>query len=170
MVVLYWLLVAVMGAGIIGAFIPAIPGPTVILAAIAVWGLVIGNFSSIAWALGAAIAVLLFSMGVDFLAGYWGAKQAGASHWGQIGAVVGMLLGLLGLLPALPVGGPLLGLFLGPLLGAIVGEFLYCKRFKRSLKAGLGIIVGSLVGNLVQGILAVIPVVVFISTTIQTVS
>ena len=55
-------------------------------------------------------------MGVDFLAGYIGAKQAGASKWGQIGAFVGLLLGFFGLLPTLPFGGPLLGILFGPLV------------------------------------------------------
>jgi uncharacterized protein len=165
-VVLYWLLVLVMVAGVIGAALPAVPG-TSILAAIVVWGLVLGNFSLVAWPLGVAIAVLVFSFGIDFLAGYWGAEKAGASKWGQIGSVVGMIVGFFGLLPALPFGGPIVGLMLGPLAGAFVGEFLYCKDVVRSAKAGIGIVVGTILGCVMQGILAIAPVVVFIVTTIN---
>ncbi len=174
MVVLYWVLCAVMLLGIGGAFVPGIPGPTLILAAIVAWGVAIhyflalpwlAAFATIVWPLGVAIAILLFCIGVDLLAGQWGAKQAGASNWGVWGAVVGMILGFLGLLPALPVGGPILGLLLGPLLGAIVGEFLYTKDLRRSVKAGMGIFVGSVAGSVIQGILAIVPVVVFILTT-----
>jgi uncharacterized protein len=164
MIALYWILVAVMIVGIIGAVIPGLPGTSLIVAAIAIWGAVHG-FAGLTLPLSVAIAVLLCSIGIDFLATYWGAKKAGASHWGQIGAVIGLLLGVFGLLPALPVGGPLLGLLLGPLLGAIVGEYLYRKDFKLALRAGIGIVVGSLIGNLIQMLLAIATVVIFLVTT-----
>ena len=165
MLILYWLLVALMFVGIIGAVVPGIPGISLILIAIAIWGFVQGSLSSVSVPLGVAIGVLVLGIGIDFLASYWGAKQAGASKWGQIGAIVGLVVGILGLLPALPVGGPLVGILLGPLLGAIVGEYLYQRDLKLAFKAGVGIVVGSLVGNLIQGLLAIATVGVFLFTT-----
>ena len=168
--ILYWLLVTVMVIGAIGAALPGIPGTILILAAIVVWGAVQG-FSGVALALGTTVVVLLLNFGIDFLASYWGAKQVGASKWGQVGSIVGLLLGFLGLLPALPFGGPILGVLVGPLVGAIIGEFLYrrqlelVERTKLSLQAGVGIVVGSLVGKLIQGVLAIAAVAVFIFTT-----
>jgi hypothetical protein len=164
MLILYWLLVAVMVVGIVGAVVPGIPGSSLIVGAIAIWGFVQG-FQSVGVPLLIAGLVLLLSVGVDFLATYWGAKKAGASHWGQIGAVVGFFVGILGLLPALPIGGPLLGMLLGPLLGAIVGEFLYRREFVPAIKAGVGIVVGSVIGNLLQGVLAIAAVTIFLVTT-----
>lgn len=166
MLVLYWLLVALMVVGIIGAVVPGIPGTSLILIAIIIWGVVQGSFSSVTIPLTVTIAVLLLSVGIDFLATYWGAKRAGASKWGQIGAVIGLVVGILGLLPALPIGGPLLGILLGPLVGAIVAEYLYRRDLKLSLKAGVGIVVGSLVGNLIQGVLAIAAVGVFLFATL----
>ena len=165
MQIIYLLLVAVMFVGIIGAVVPAIPGSSLILIAIIIWGIVSHSFAAIKIPLIVTIIVLVLSMGVDFLAGYIGAKQAGASKWGQIGAFVGLLLGFFGLLPALPFGGPLLGILFGPLLGAIVGEFLYQRQLWPAVKAGIGITVGTVVGNLIQGILAISAVVVFLLTT-----
>ena len=165
MQIIYWLLVALMVLGIIGAVVPAIPGSSLILTAIIIWGIVSGSFAAIKIPLIVTILVLLLSIGVDFLAGYIGAKQAGASKWGQIGAVVGLLLGFFGLLPALPFGGPLLGILLGPLLGAIIGEYIYQRDFQQAVKAGLGIVGGTLIGNLIQGILAIAAVAVFLFTT-----
>lgn len=168
--IVYWVLVAVMVVGAIGAVLPGIPGAILILAAIVVWGTVQG-FSGITLALGIAVVVTLLSFGIDFLASYWGAKQLGASKWGQIGSIVGLLVGVFGLLPALPIGGPLLGILLGPLVGAIIGEFLYRReleltaRAKLSLQAAAGIVVGSLVGKLIQGLLALAVVAVFVFTT-----
>ena len=165
MQIIYWLLVALMVVGIIGAVVPAIPGSSLILTAIIIWGFVSGSFAAIKIPLIVTVFVLLLSIGVDFLAGYLGAKQAGASKWGQIGAVVGLLVGFLGILPTLPFGGPLLGILLGPLLGAIIGEYIYQRNFLCSVKAGLGIVAGTLIGNLIQGILAIAAVAVFLFTT-----
>lgn len=163
-IIIYWLLVVVMIAGVIGSVVPAVPGVGLILVAIIVWGAIKG-FGTVAVALGVAIAVLLLSTGVDFLATFWGAKKAGASRWGQIGAIVGLVAGVLGLLPALPVGGPILGLLIGPFFGAFIGELLYKRQPKQALKAALGVVVSSLIGNLIQGLLALATLGVFLVTT-----
>lgn len=165
MTVLYWLLVAVMVVGVIGAVVPSLPGVILILGAILVWGAVHG-FAGLGVPLVVTIAVLAVNTGVEILATYLGAKQAGASTWGQVGAIVGLLLGVFGLLPALPIGGPLIGLLLGPLLGAIIGEYLYRRDLKLAVRAGLGIIIGTLVGSLIQGLLALVALVVFLVTTL----
>lgn len=172
---LYWVLVAVMVVGALGAVLPGVPGAILILVAVVVWGAVQG-FSNVALPLVVTALVLLLNIGIDFLANYWGAKQVGASKWGQIGSIIGLLVGVFGLLPALPFGGPLLGILLGPLVGAIIGEFLsrqeleLIPRFKLALKAGIGIVVGSLVGKLIQGLLALAAVAVFMFSTWSMVS
>ena len=159
-----------MVVGVIGAILPGIPGTILILVAVGVWGAVQG-FNEVTLALGITVLILMLNFGIDFLASYWGAKHVGASNWGQIGSIVGLLVGVFGLLPALPIGGPLLGILVGPLLGAVIGEFLYRRelelvpRAKLSLQAGIGIVVGSLVGKLIQGLLALAAVVVFLFTT-----
>lgn len=164
MVVLYWLLVVVMGVGVVGAIVPGIPGISLIFGAIVIWALVKG-FAGMTVPLIVAGVVLLLGMGIDFLATYWGAQKFGASKWGQIGAIVGMLAGFFGLLPALPVGGPLIGLLLGPLVGAAIGELIYRRDFILAMKAALGILVGTVVGNGVQFVLAIATVAVFLYTT-----
>ncbi|MDJ0616428.1 MAG: DUF456 family protein [Calothrix sp. MO_192.B10] len=165
MQIIYWLLVALMVVGIIGSVIPALPGASLILIAIIIWGFVKGSFAAISIPLIVTSIVLLLSMGVDFLAGYLGAKKAGASKWGQIGAFVGLILGFLGFLPALPFGGHLLGMLLGPLVGAIIAEYIYRRQLKVAFKAGIGIIVGTVVGNIIQGLLAIAATIVFLVTT-----
>src|SRR5919202_2263517 len=140
--ILYWILIAVMLVGVVGAVVPGIPGPSLILGAILVWTIVqvsqgVGN---VRWLpLIAIFLILILSAGVEFLAAYWGARQAGASKWGQIGAFVGLALGFFGLLPVWLFGGPLLGILIGPLLGAITGEFIYRReRVVRGGKKKLG--------------------------------
>ncbi|MBS0015680.1 MAG: DUF456 family protein [Arthrospira sp. SH-MAG29] len=170
MLFLYWVLVLVMILGVIGAVVPGLPGSGLIVTAILIWAIFAG-FSGMGWPIGVAIAVLLLSVGVEFLSAYLGAKKAGASKWGQIGAIIGLLLGFFGLLPALPFGGPLLGLLIGPLVGAFVGEFLYRQdlalglRVRSAVKAAIGIFVGTVLGNLLQGVLAFASVIVFLTST-----
>ena len=171
LIILYWILLIVMGAGIVGSFVPAFPGIGLIVAAIAVWGVVAGFSKAVVVALSIAIAIFLITTAIDYLAGYLGAKKVGASNWGQIGAVVGMVLGLLGLLPALPIGGPILGLFFGSMLGAFIGEMLHRRdlalpaRIKLGAKVSLAIVVSSLIGNVIAGVLSIIATVVFLVAT-----
>lgn len=166
----YLIVIAVMIVGVIGAVVPAIPGPSLILGAIGLWCVVTG-FNSVGWWLWAIVAVLLLSLAVEILATYWGAKRFGASKWGQFGAIMGMVVGFLGLLPALPVGGPVVGIFFGPVLGAFIGEFLYrrdlpiSERVVLALKIGLAIVVSSLLGNVIEGILAAVSLGIFIFFT-----
>ena len=168
----YWLITALMGFGVIGAFLPGIPGMTIILAAVIIWGLIQG-FNTIAIALAVTIGIWVISFGIDFLATLWGMKKAGASKWGQIGAIVGMVAGFLGLLPTIPIGGPLgplIGIFIGPLLGAMIGEYLYCRNLKKAFKAAMGVLLSTLVGNMIQGFLAIAAMAVFLATTIPQLS
>ncbi|NJN24241.1 MAG: DUF456 family protein [Acaryochloridaceae cyanobacterium RL_2_7] len=165
---LYWLITAVMGLGVIGAFLPGIPGMTIILAAVIGWGLLQG-FDSVAIALVVTIGIWVLSFGIDFLATLWGMKKTGASKWGQIGAIAGMVAGFLGLLPTIPIGGPLgplIGIFLGPLIGAFIGEYLYCRQLKKASKAALGVLLSTLVGNMIQGFLAIAAMAIFLFTTL----
>jgi len=164
---LYWVLVLVMLVGVAGALLPGIPGIGLIVLAIAAWGLVKG-FSVVTVPLIVSVVLFLIGSGVDFLAGYFGAKKAGASNWGQIGSIIGLFLGMFGFLPTLPIGGPIgpiLGILLGAVAGAIVGELLYRKDVMVALKAALGIVVGSLVGRVIQTVLAIACVAVFLWAT-----
>ncbi|MGB3491386.1 MAG: DUF456 family protein [Elainellaceae cyanobacterium] len=167
---LYWIIVAVMLIGAVGELIPGMPGATIILGSIVVWA-VATQFAGIGWPIILVFGMLVLSSMVEFLAAYWGAKQFGASKWGQFGAMVGLVVGFLGLLPALPIGGPILGVFLGPFIGAFIGEYLSRKKvdgeskLKTAFKASVGTVVGSIIGNLIDGVLAIIAVVVFVLTT-----
>ena len=173
--ILYWALVALMGVGLIGAFVPALPGVSLIAIAVLIWSSVTG-FASTSWALVAAFVALILSLFVNYLATYLGAKKVGASSWGQTGAIIGLIVGFLGLLPALPFGGPLIGILLGTMLGAFLGEFLYRKelsvgaRLAASGKVSVAVVVSSLIGTLVEGLLALAAIVVFLVTTYSDIS
>lgn len=168
--VLYWIVLIVMLVGVIGAIVPGIPGPSLILVGVLIWCVGTG-FSMLGWWLGAIVFVLVLSVAVEYLATYWGARQVGASKWGQYGAIIGMVVGILGFLPALPFGGPLVGIILGPVLGAFIGEMLYrqdlplAPRSVLSAKVALAVVAGSLVGNVIEFLLAIAAVGIFILNT-----
>lgn len=168
--ILYWVLVAVMLVGVVGAVLPAVPGPSLILGAILVW-CIATKFAIPLLPLGLIFVALILSAAVEWLGTYWGAKQVGASKWSQLGMFAGMAVGFLGLLPALPVGGPIAGILLGGLLGGFMGEYLYQRnlppgeRLKRAGKVSLAIGLGALIGNLVEFGLAIVAVGIFIWST-----
>lgn len=170
LIVLYWILIAVMLVGVFGTILPGIPGASLILVAILVWGFAT-QFAGLGWAVATISIILILSAGIELLGAYWGARQFGASKWGQIGSIIGMVAGFLGLLPALPLGGPLIGILVGAALGAFIGEFFYRSnlplgdRVRQSAKASWGIIIGSVVGNVVEFVLAIAAVIIFMWTT-----
>ena len=167
---IYWLVLAVMAIGVIGAIIPGLPGSSIILVAILGWSIATG-FAGIGLSMILIFAVLILSAGVEYLALYYGSKQSGASKWSQYGAIIGMVMGFVGLLPALPIGGPLFGVLLGAVIGAFVGEYLYRgqldrdARVKQALKASTGIVVASVIGNVIEALLAALAVAIFIFST-----
>ena len=167
---IYWIVLALMAVGVIGAVVPGLPGTSLILVAILIWCFATG-FANVGLPLIFIFAVLILSTVVQYIAVYFGAKQTGASKWSQYGAVAGMVLGFIGLLPALPFGGPLFGILFGAVLGAFIGEYFYRsnlssgQRLKQSLKACVGVVVATVIGNIVEALLAILAVVIFIYST-----
>jgi hypothetical protein len=165
--VLYGFFALLMILGIIGAFLPGLPGVSIILALAILWG-ALNGFQGMLISLLVIAVIWGLSFGVDVLATFWGMKKAGTSKWGQIGAIVGMVAGFLGLLPTIPISGPLgplVGILLGPLIGAIIGELLYRRKLGPALKAAIGVLVSTLVGNILQGLLAIVAVIAFLVDT-----
>ncbi len=169
-ITLYWIVIALMVIGVIGAIIPGLPGSSIILTAILIWSIAT-KFSGIDLPLILIFIVLILSSGVEYLGVYLGVKQVGASKWSQYGAIAGMVLGFVGLIPAFFVGGPLLGFLFGAIFGAFLGEYLYRSnlegdaRLKQALKASIGVVVGSILGNIIEVLLAALAVVIFILST-----
>jgi uncharacterized protein len=169
---IYILLLLVNLVGVVGAVIPIVPGPSLILGASVIAG-ILYQWDNVTITLVVSTVVFVMCFTIEQLSGIWGAQKAGASNWGQIGSIVGLFLGFFGLLPALPFGGPIVGLFFGPFIGAVVGELLYprkaplAERVKISFNAGVGIVAGSILGLILQGLLTLVAAIVFVATTWQ---
>jgi uncharacterized protein YqgC (DUF456 family) len=109
-----WLTALVLiGAGIAGTVLPALPGAPLVFGGLllAAW---IDGFHKVGYVvIGVLGALTLFTVVVDIAAAVLGAKRVGASRAGLLGAAIGTLVGLfLGFA----------GLVIGPFAGALLGE------------------------------------------------
>lgn len=150
MATLWWLLtVLLMLAGLVGTFVPMIPGSALIfLGALVHWA----AFGSAAGVGPVTLVGLFFLMVLgqvlDFLSGSMGAKYFGATRWGIWGGIVGAIVGLFFGLP---------GLILGPVLGVLLAEiFLGRQPFAPAARSTWGTLLGSAVGLMIKAVLALV--------------
>lgn len=129
------------------------PGPFVIGLSVLGYG-IYTNFSSISGNI-ATVFVILAILGIiiDNIFTLIGAKKFGASTYGIMGSMVGLLFVL--------ILGPI-GIFLGPFLGALIGELAFSKKdFNSASKASFGAVVGMLTGIATKFILSIGMVIAF---------
>ena len=144
-IVLLLLGVVLIVVGFAGLLLPALPGMLLVFAgALSIAAADgfdrVGLLSLFAIALLAVTGSLL-----DYASGVLGARRAGASRWGLLGAVLGLLVGLFFGLP---------GLILGPGIGAITLEYARDQEFRRAMRAGTGVFIGFVVGTVLKYALA----------------
>lgn len=123
--------------GLLGSFIPIIPGP------ITSWfGLLVINFESSTELnysfLLITLMIAVFVFALDIIIPIIGLKKFGGTKKGMIGATIGLLLGLIILGPL----GILIGTFLGALSGEMTGDLKLCKALKASVGTLIGFIAG----------------------------
>lgn len=116
-------------AGLLGLLLPVLPDTPLIFA-----GLLLGawadHFHRVGpWTLTFLGFLALLGWGIDLLAGYLGARVAGAHRRALGGAMVGTLVGLWFGLP---------GLILGPMIGAGLGEASARRGLGQVIKSSLG--------------------------------
>ena len=130
-----------MVVGLIGCFLPVLPGTP-----IAYIGLLLLQLMSkppfstdfLIFFLVATVAVALLDYWIPIL----GTKKFGGSKWGIYGSTAGLLAGIIFFPP--------FGIILGPLIGALIAELLAGANHKQAVKAALGSFVGFLAGTLVK--------------------
>ena len=142
--------------GIIGCFVPVMPGPPISYVAL----LVFHFFSSYnidentlwLWAL-IVIAVTVFDLWVQI----YGVKKFGGTQKAINGSIIGLLLGIL--IPIISIFIPILGILLpivpfliiiGPFLGAFIGAKMDDPDTNKALKIALGAFAGFVLGTIVK--------------------
>ena len=126
----YWFLI--LGAifaiiGLVGAIVPALPGPPV--SYITLWMMWLYDSTKVSVTTLVVAGILMFVITiVDYVAPVWLTKYGNGTKAGVRGATVGLILGCFF---------PPLGLILGPFIGALLGELLVNTPFATALKVAL---------------------------------
>ena len=140
--------------GVIGSFLPVLPGP------ITSWfGFLLLYFSPLIEVskkiliITLIIAIIIWVL--DYFIPAMGTKKFGGSRAGMIGTTVGLLVGLFSPIPG--------GIVIGPFLGALFGEMDNKADSKTALKAAFGSFLGFLTSTFIKFVVAVIYLGMFVS-------
>lgn len=127
--------------GILGCFLPIIPGPPVSFLGLLLleWTEKSPFDSDTLWMWGLIAAGVT---ALDYVVPVYGTKKFGGTKRGVWGSTIGLIVGLFF--------GPL-GIILGPFIGAFLGEMSTGKATnKEALRAAFGAFVGFLVGVIIK--------------------
>lgn len=124
--------------GIIGSFLPVIPGPPLSFIAI-----MLLHFSDPSNKLSITVLLLLLVATIvitalDYVIPIWGTKKFGGSKYGVWGSTIGLIIGLF-FSP--------LGIVFGPFFGALIGELIAQKNSITAFRSAWGTLVGFLLST-----------------------
>ena len=132
-------------AGLVGSFMPALPGPPLCWVGILLMYFVPGIEKNY-WILGLSLFVTVLIAILDYVIPAQGTKKFGGTSYGIWGTNIGLIVGILAPIP--------FGFILGPFLGAFIGEMIYdAKDVNRAAKAATGSFVGFLASSFLKFIL-----------------
>jgi len=133
--------------GILGSFLPVLPGP------LTSWiGLLVLHFTDgIELSTTFLIVTLVFAVFIyilDYIIPAIGTKRFGGSKAGMIGTTLGLIIGLFSPIP--------FGIIIGPFVGALIGEMMHRNDFNKALKAAFGSFLGFIASTFLKFIVAII--------------
>lgn len=139
--------------GIIGSFLPVLPGPLTSWVGLLIFHLIDTvpmNWTFLIITLIIALVIWL----LDYIIPAMGTKKFGGSKAGIIGTTLGLIIGLIFLGP--------FGIIIGPFAGAYIGELINKSDSKTALRAAFGSFLGFLTSTFIKFIVAVIYLGLFI--------
>ncbi|MFT7900990.1 DUF456 domain-containing protein [Tenacibaculum ascidiaceicola] len=140
--------------GIIGSFLPVLPGP------ITSWiGLLLLHLTKAVpqnWTfLGITLAIAVIIFFLDYFIPAMGTKRFGGTKYGVYGTTIGLIIGLISPIP--------FGILIGAFTGALVGELIYdSKDTNRAIKASFGAFLGFLASATIKFSISMVFLVLFI--------
>ena len=140
--------------GLIGSFLPILPGP------LTGWGglLILYLIPSINLSMTTIIVTLIVAILIwilDYVIPAIGTKRFGGTKAGMIGTTIGLILGILSPIPG--------GIILGPFAGAFVGERLNKADTKTALRAAFGSLLGFLTSAFIKFMVSIVYLGLFVS-------
>lgn len=157
-ITLFFLGFIFMIVGILGSFLPVLPGPPVS------WiGLLLLVLTKAIpndwWFLGITFLVAAIVFALDYLIPAIGTRKFGGSKAGMAGTIIGLLIAIL--FPILGV----FGIIIWPFIGALIGELINKADNKTALKAAFGSFIGFLTGTFLKFVVTIIYLGLFIAKT-----
>jgi uncharacterized protein YqgC (DUF456 family) len=127
--------------GIIGSFLPIIPGPiTSWLGLLAICQIQDFSASNTLLTITFIVAITIFI--TDYFIPIIGSKYFGGSKYGIIGTSIGLLIGFLSPIP--------FGIIIGAFLGALIGEYFGGKSVSEGIKPAIGSLVGIISSSIIK--------------------
>jgi len=144
--------------GLIGSFLPIIPGPiTSWLGLLAIYQIQDFSASNTLLTITFVLAITIFI--ADYFIPVIGSKYFGGSKYGIIGTSVGLLIGLLSPIP--------FGIIIGAFLGALIGEYFGGKSISEGIKPAIGSLVGIISSSIIKFITGFSFLVIYITLIIR---
>jgi hypothetical protein len=142
--------------GILGSFLPILPGPS-----ISWFGILLLYLTNAVpvnyWILGTTLFITLFISILDYTIPAKGTKKFGGSNYGVWGTNIGLVIGIFTPIP--------FGFIIGPFLGALIGELLYdSKNHQKALRAATGSFIGLLASSFIKFVVCIMYLGVFVWT------
>ena len=145
--------------GILGSFLPVIPGPLtgwIGLLLVYLTAAVPTNVRFLTITFFVALGIFLLDNIIPII----GTKKFGGTRSGVIGSTIGLIVGILFLGP--------FGLILGPFLGAFIGEYITDSNdLAKALKAAVGSLIGFITGVFLKFVTGIIFLYYFIKIVWQ---
>ena len=146
--------------GILGSFLPVLPGPPLSWVGLLLLYLtkaVPDNW----WVLGITLAIALTITVLDYVIPAMGTKRFGGSKAGMWGTIVGLLVAIF-----VPIFGPF-GIIIWPFIGALVGELLNKANKETALKAAFGSFLGFLTGTFMKLVLTIVYAIFYVFIAVK---
>jgi len=141
--------------GILGSFLPALPGPPV--SWVGLFLLYLTKAIPNDWVvLGITLAIAIIVFALDYIIPAVGTKKFGGTKSGMIGTLIGLLIALI-----FPIFG-IFGIIIWPFVGALVGELINKADSKTALKAAFGSFIGFLTGTFLKFVVTMVYLGIFL--------
>ncbi|QED38790.1 DUF456 domain-containing protein [Antarcticibacterium arcticum] len=131
--------------GILGSFLPVLPGVPVSWLGLLLLFLA-PSLPMDYWFLGLTFIVAVFIYALNWIIPALGTKRFGGSRAGMIGATIGLVAGIIAPIP--------FGVIIGPFVGAFIGEIMNNSDRKLALKAAFGSFIGFLASSFMEFMVA----------------